>query len=126
MILENFRPGVMDKLGLGYEELKIKPWSHLLLLYGLLWFQWTQGEKAGAGSSHTGNERTGGIGRTGRSSSHVPTGTALVDQHGAILGSPGALPLPVVTVIRPGRDTALRQACWGQRWIFRLNLLDII
>ena len=41
-----------------------------MLLYGL-WFQWTQGEKAGAGSSHTGNERTGGIGRTGRSSSHA-------------------------------------------------------
>ncbi len=36
IVVEQFRPGVMDRLGIGYEKLKeINPEAHLLLHYRL-------------------------------------------------------------------------------------------
>lgn len=41
IIIEGFRPGVMDRLGLGYEALKeVKPKADLLLDYRL-WADWS-------------------------------------------------------------------------------------
>ena len=88
VILENFRPGVMDKLGLGYEELKkLNP--------GVIYCSCT-----GYGSSGPKVRKPGqdlliqgmsGLAALAGPGDHppMPTGTALVDQHGAILAALG-------------------------------------
>lgn len=88
VIIENFRPGVMEKLGLGYEDLKkINP--------RVIYCSCT-----GYGSSGPYEKKPGqdlliqsisGMTALGGSGDHppMPMGTAAVDQHGAILAALG-------------------------------------
>jgi crotonobetainyl-CoA:carnitine CoA-transferase CaiB-like acyl-CoA transferase len=90
ILVENFRPGVMERLGLGYEEIeKINP--------GLIYCSCT-----GYGSDGPYRDRPGQDlllqGMSGlamlsgqKESPPVPVGTAVVDQHAAVLASFGIM-----------------------------------
>src|SRR5215213_5251809 len=90
VIVENFRPGVLDRLGFGYEQVyKTNP----KIVYCSL---------SGYGSTGPGRDRPGqdllaqamsGIGMLNGNKSDPPTlvGTAVVDQHAAVLGALGVL-----------------------------------
>lgn len=88
VILENFRPGVMDKLGLGYDKLKeINP--------GVIYCSCTGYGSSGPKVKMPGQDLLiqgmSGMAALAGPGDHppMPTGTALVDQHGAILAALG-------------------------------------
>ena len=88
MIVENFRPGVMDRLGLGYERLGREPGAHLLLDHRL---------RAGAGAGLPGYDllvqALGGLMSITGSPDGEPqkVGVALVDVLAGLFASVGIL-----------------------------------
>jgi len=101
VIVENFRPGVLDRLGFGYEQVyKTNP----KIVYCSL---------SGYGSTGPGRDRPGqdllaqamsGIGVLNGRKSDPPTlvGTAVVDQHAAVLAALG-----VLAALYERRDTGM-------------------
>src|SRR5215212_383151 len=101
VIVENFRPGVLDRLGFGYEQVyKTNP----KIVYCSL---------SGYGSTGPGRDRPGqdllaqamsGIGVLNGRKSDPPTlvGTAVVDQHAAVLAALG-----VLAALYERRDTGI-------------------
>lgn len=88
VIIENFRPGVMDKLGLGYEQLKkINP----RLIYCSCSGYGSSGPKVKKpGQDLLIQSMSGLASLTGNgTAAPSPVGTAVVDQHGAILAALG-------------------------------------
>jgi crotonobetainyl-CoA:carnitine CoA-transferase CaiB-like acyl-CoA transferase len=88
VILENFRPGVMDKLGLGYEDLKkINP----RVIYCSCTGYGSSGPKVEKPGQDLLIQSMSGMAALGGPGDHppMPTGTALVDQHGAMLAALG-------------------------------------
>ena len=88
VIIENFRPGVMDKLGLGYEKLKeINP----RVVYCSCTGYGSAGPKAKKPGQDLLLQGMSGLAALTGPSDHppMPAGTALVDQHGAILAALG-------------------------------------
>ncbi|WP_269500037.1 CaiB/BaiF CoA transferase family protein [Castellaniella sp. S9] len=89
VLVENFRPGVMDRLGLGYEALKArKP--------GLIYASATGFGGTGPMAEKPGQDlllqaRTGLMAVTGHPSRPTAVGCAAVDQHGAALLAMGIL-----------------------------------
>lgn len=88
VIIENFRPGVMDKLGLGYDKMKeINP--------GIIYCSCTGYGSSGPKVRKPGQDlliqgMSGLAALTGSGSRPPsPVGTAVVDQHGAILAALG-------------------------------------
>ena len=84
VLLENYRPGVMDRLGLGYDDMKeVNP--------GLIYASATGYGADGPLSKRPGQDllvqaRTGMIAATGEYGEHpTASGAAIVDQHGAAL-----------------------------------------
>ncbi|GHU06308.1 CoA transferase [Betaproteobacteria bacterium] len=88
VVLENFRPGVMDKLGLGYEDLKkICP----RVIYCSCTGYGSSGPKVAKPGQDILIQSMSGMAALGGPGDHPPTpaGTALVDQHGAMLAALG-------------------------------------
>lgn len=88
VILENFRPGVMDKLGLGYEKLKeINP----RIVYCSCTGYGSSGPKVKRPGQDLLIQGMSGLAALQGPGDHppMPAGTALVDQHGAILAALG-------------------------------------
>ncbi len=89
VLVENFRVGVMDRLGLGYETLKAhKP--------GLIYASATGFGGSGPMAGKPGQDlllqaRTGLMATTGHPSRPTPVGCAAIDQHGAALLAMGIL-----------------------------------
>lgn len=88
VIIENFRPGVMDKLGLGYEQLKaVNP--------GLIYCSCSGYGSSGPKLKKPGQDlliqsMSGLAALTGNGAlPPTPVGTAIVDQHGAALAALG-------------------------------------
>ena len=88
VIIENFRPGVMDKLGLGYDKLKE-------LSQRIIYCSCTGYGSSGPKAEKPGQDlllqgASGLISLTGiKGRPPIPVGTAVVDQHGAILAALG-------------------------------------
>ena len=88
VVIENFRPGVMDKLGFGYEELKkINP----RVVYCSCTGYGSSGPKAKRPGQDLLLQGMSGLAALTGPGDHppMPAGTALVDQHGAILAALG-------------------------------------
>lgn len=88
VVIENFRPGVMDKLGLGYEELKkLNP----RLIYCSCSGYGSSGPKVKKpGQDLLIQSMSGLAALTGNGDKPpAPVGTAAVDQHGAVLAALG-------------------------------------
>lgn len=89
VLIENFRPGVLDRLGLGYAELKKhKP--------DLIYASATGFGGSGPMVDKPGQDllvqaRTGIMATTGHPSRPTPAGCAVIDQHGAALMAMGIL-----------------------------------
>ncbi len=89
VLVENFRPGVMDRLGLGYESLKARKPE-------LVYASATGFGSSGPMAEKPGQDlllqaRTGLISVTGHPSRPTAVGCAAVDQHGAALLAMGIL-----------------------------------
>lgn len=90
VVIENFRPGVMDKLGLGYEALKkINP----RLIYTSCSGYGSSGPKVKKpGQDLLIQSMSGLAALTGNGNAPpTPIGTAAVDQHGAVLAALGTI-----------------------------------
>lgn len=101
VVVENYRPGVMDRLGFGYEQ--VFQMNERIVYCSL----------SGYGSSGPGRDRPGqdllaqamsGMAMLNGRKSDPPTlvGTAVVDQHAAVLGAMG-----VLAALYERRDTGL-------------------
>lgn len=88
VVLENFRPGVMDKLGLGYEDLKKR---NPQIIYCSCTGYGSSGPKWRKPGQDLIIQGMSGMAALGGPGDHAPfpAGTALVDQHGAILAALG-------------------------------------
>ena len=88
VVIENFRPGVMEKLGLGYEELrKINP----RLIYCSCSGYGSSGPKVSKPGQDLLIQSMSGLAALTGNGQNPPTpiGTAAVDQHGAVLAALG-------------------------------------
>lgn len=88
VVIENFRPGVMDKLGLGYEKLKeLNP----RVIYCSCTGYGSSGPKVKKPGQDLLIQGMSGLAALTGPGDHppMPAGTALVDQHGAILAALG-------------------------------------
>lgn len=90
IVIENFRPGTMDRLGLGYEELrKIRP--------GLIFCSLSGYGADGPYLKKPGQDLliqslSGLVRATGRADSPpTPVGSSIIDQHGAVVAAMGIL-----------------------------------
>ncbi|MEU0469225.1 CaiB/BaiF CoA-transferase family protein [Amycolatopsis sp. NPDC006131] len=90
VLIESFRPGVMDRLGLGYEELRR---TNPRLVYCSLSGYGSDGPyKDRPGQDVLIQSLSGLASATGPASGPpTPVGASLVDQHGAVLGALGIL-----------------------------------
>ena len=90
VVIENFRPGVMEKLGLGYEELrKINP----RLIYCSCSGYGSSGPKVSKPGQDLLIQSMSGLAALTGNGQNPPTpiGTAAVDQHGAVLAALGVV-----------------------------------
>lgn len=90
VVIENFRPGVMDRLGLGYEKLKeVNP----KIIFCSCTGYGSDGPKVKKpGQDLLVQSMSGLVNLTGNGAvSPSPAGTSIVDQHGAILAALGVL-----------------------------------
>jgi crotonobetainyl-CoA:carnitine CoA-transferase CaiB-like acyl-CoA transferase len=88
VVAENFRPGVLDRMGLGYEAVRAR---HPAIIYAS-----ASGYGDGPLRDRPGQDlllqaRAGLMAATGESTSPTPIGSAVVDQHGASLFALGIL-----------------------------------
>lgn len=90
VLIESFRPGVMDRLGLGYEELRV---SNPRLVYCSLSGYGSDGPyRSRPGQDVLIQSLSGLAAATGAAGqSPTPVGASLVDAHGAALGALGIL-----------------------------------
>jgi crotonobetainyl-CoA:carnitine CoA-transferase CaiB-like acyl-CoA transferase len=89
VVVENFRPGVLDRLGLGYD--KLKEHKPDLILASASAFG-SSGPLAGhPGQDLLAQARSGLIAATGTTSKPTPVGCSPVDQHGGALLAIGIL-----------------------------------
>jgi crotonobetainyl-CoA:carnitine CoA-transferase CaiB-like acyl-CoA transferase len=88
VIIENFRPGVMDKLCLGYEDMKN---CNQKVIYCSCSGYGSSGPKVAKPGQDILIQGMSGMAALGGTPDHppMPAGTALVDQHGAILAALG-------------------------------------
>jgi hypothetical protein len=100
VVAENFRPGVMEKLGLGYERLKARKPSLIYASasgYGPMGLVGKPGRPAGAGAvRHDGHHRP-------RATGPRPAGASVIDHHGAALLA--------INVCPPSCASSTRQGC---------------
>ncbi|MFK3707228.1 crotonobetainyl-CoA:carnitine CoA-transferase CaiB-like acyl-CoA transferase [Raoultella sp. BIGb0138] len=90
VIIENFKPGVMDRLGLGYEEVKkVNP----RIVYCSCTGYGSAGPKAKEPGQDLMAQSISGLAALNGPGSHppMPVGTAIVDQHGAALAALGII-----------------------------------
>ena len=100
VVMENFRPGVMDRLGLGYEQLRA---LHPTVIYASATGYGVSGPMAGRpGQDLLMQALSGLIAATGNERP-TPIGFAVVDQHGAALLAMGILGALRPPAARPGR-----------------------
>lgn len=89
VVVENFRPGVMDRLGLGHEQLKLRQPG--LILASASGFGSTGPMAGKPGQDLLIQARTGLMGVTADPRRPVAAGCAVADQHGASLLAMGIL-----------------------------------
>ena len=90
VVIENFKPGVMDRLGLGYEDVKkINP----RIVYCSCTGYGSSGPKAKEPGQDLMAQSISGLAALNGPGSHppMPVGTAIVDQHGAALAAMGII-----------------------------------
>ncbi|GAA5022654.1 CaiB/BaiF CoA transferase family protein [Actinopolymorpha pittospori] len=111
VVIENYRPGVMDRLGLGYDVLRQ---DNPALVYCSLTGYGSSGPKRDAPGQDMLVQAMSGLAQlSGRAGDPpTPTGTSVVDQHGAVLGALG-----VLAALFRARQT-------GEGTYVRGNLLD--
>lgn len=108
VVLENFRPGVMDKLGLGYEAIKqVKP---DIIYASASGFGADGPARNDPGQDLLVQARSGLIASTGNGS--VAVGCAAVDQHGASLLAMGIL-AAYVRKLRDGKGTRVEASLFN-------------
>jgi len=90
VLIESFRPGVMDRLDLGYEELRT---ANPRLIYCSLSGYGSDGPYRNRPGQDVLVQSLSGLAHCTGTADHPPTlvGASLVDQHGAVLGALGIL-----------------------------------
>ena len=106
VIIENYRPGVLDKYGLGYEELRVD--NPALVYCSLTGYGSSGPRRDDPGQDLLLQAMSGLAALTGRAGDPpTPTGTSVVDQHGAVLGALGVL-AALLKAQRTGQGTHVR------------------
>jgi crotonobetainyl-CoA:carnitine CoA-transferase CaiB-like acyl-CoA transferase len=106
VVLENYRPGVLDRYGLGYETLRVE--NPALVYCSLTGFGSTGPRRDEPGQDLLLQAISGLADLTGRAGDPpTPTGTSVVDQHGAVLGALGVI-AALVKAQRTGQGTHVR------------------
>ncbi|MCA1218089.1 CaiB/BaiF CoA transferase family protein [Streptomyces sp. 8L] len=105
-VVENYRPGVLDKYGLGYEDLRRD--NPRLVYCSLTGFGSTGPRRDDPGQDLLVQAVSGLASITGRAGPPpTPVGTSVVDQHGAVLGALGIL-AALLKARRTGEGTHVR------------------